>query len=570
MSKKPSTPRKKANTKKTSSSNKPMHGKVTEPLVKPKKASDSKAGKAKGEKAPEGMAKLKFWKKPKENGGAYTSVKHRGGKIFKSAPVGASNRGGAESDLIRFQIVWGLALAILVVLVLRAFYLQVFNSQKFIDIGNEIITSERTQYSYRGMITDRNQPLAVSAPLSSVSFSPYDYAQWYYDIQKRIKRNADDPEAQQRLLQKIKEMDLAQLASVSGVSVDRLQQAVALDNTVDVSDDEAVKAVLPKGSGSHYLPLLNKVTPEIADAVMALNFPGVYEKQEFRRYYPQPQPNAQLLGFMGYNANDPNSGYEGRAGIERQFQAKLAGEDGKVRVLKDRYQNSIEELEQIKPVVPGEDVTLSIDSRLQYLLYKELEHVGRVQEARWSTGMVVDVHTGEVLALSTWPSFNNNNLNEMTGNNQRNRAVLDVFEPGSVMKPFTVAAALQSGKYTENSLINTSPGSIRVRGYTIRDHNNLGSINMSTLIQKSSNVASTKIALSLPPDGITNVQKEFGFGKKTALNFPGEQNGIIPTPKEIETSLRATVSYGYGLQVTLAQIAQAYAALGSGGCVAPR
>lgn len=575
MSKKPSTPRKKASTQKTSSSNKPMHGKVTEPLVKPKKASASKsskpkANKAKGGSAPQGMAKLKFWKKSKQSSGAYTSVKHRGGKIFKSATVGASNRGGAESDLIRFKIIWLFAIAFLIALVLRAFYLQAFNAQKFIDKGNEIITSERTQYSYRGMITDRNhQPLAVSAPLSSVSFSPYDYAQWYYDIQKRIKRNADDPEAQQRLLEKLKEMDLVQLASVSGVSVDRLQQAVAINNTVDVSDDEAVKAVLPKGSGSHYLPLLNKVTPEIADAVMALNFPGVYEKQEFRRYYPQPQPNAQLLGFMGHNANDPSSGYEGRAGIERQFEAKLAGEDGKVRVLKDRYQNSIEELEQIKPVVPGEDVTLSIDSRLQYLLYKELEHVGRVQEARWSTGIVVDVHTGEVLALSTWPAFNNNNLNEMTGNNQRNRAVLDVFEPGSVMKPFTVAAALQSGKYTENSLIDTSPGSIRVRGYTIRDHNNLGSINMSTLIQKSSNVASTKIALSLPPDGITNVQKEFGFGSKTALQFPGEQAGIVPTPKEIETSRRATVSYGYGLQVTLAQIAQAYAALGSGGVLHP-
>lgn len=581
MSKKPSTtPRKKPNTsKKTvnnkkSVSNKPMHGKVTEPLVDSKKKLGSKSAtksrKADTKSTKKSMPKLKFWQKEQDSNEAYTSVKHRGGKLFKSTTVGASSRGSAESDLIRFKIIWFFAACFLVVLVGRAFYLQVINSQKFIDIGNEIITSERVQHSYRGMITDRNnQPLAVSAPLSTVTFSPYDYAQAYYAMQKRIARNADDAEVQQRLLKKLKQMDLAQLASVSGVSLERLQQAVAIDNSVDVMDEEAVKAALPKGAGSHYLPLLNKVTPEIADAVMALDFPGVYEKQEFRRYYPQPQPNAQLLGFMGYNANDPNSGYEGRAGIERQFQTKLAGEDGKVRVLKDRYQHSIEELEQIKPVVPGEDVALSIDSRLQYLLYKELEHVGRVQEARWSTGMVIDVHTGEVLALSTWPSFNNNNLNEMTGNNQRNRAVLDVFEPGSVMKPFTVAAALKSGKYTENSLIDTNPGAIRVKGYTIRDHNNLGVINLSTLIQKSSNVASTKIALSLPPDGITNVQKEFGFGSKTALQFPGEQSGIIPTPKEKETSRRATVSYGYGLQVTLAQIAQAYAALGSGGVLHP-
>ena len=183
--------------------------------------------------------------------------------------------------------------------------------------------------------------------------------------------------------------------------------------------------------------------------------------------------------------------------------------------------------------------------------------------------MIVDVQTGEVLALSTWPSFNSNNLNEMTGENQRNRALLDVFEPGSVMKPFTVAAALDSGKYTASSLIDTNPGSIRVPGYTIRDHNNLGTINMATLLQKSSNVASTKIALSLPADAITNMQHQFGFGAKTPLQFPGEGAGSVTTPKENEIARRATVSYGYGLQVTLAQVAQAYAALASGGIMHP-
>lgn len=575
MTKKPSTKNTASSRKSTAKkgANKPLHGKVTEPLnkktTKSTKKSTTKPSAAKKSANKSALSKLTFWKKEDDNNGVYTSVKQRGAWGF-GPKGGALTRGGVENDLIRFKIMWGLALFLLLALVIRAIDLQVVNSNVYIEKGNEIITSERTQRAYRGMITDRNnQPLAVSAPLSSVSFSPYDYALAYYDLQKRILKNSDNPEARERLLKKLDDMDLTRLASISGVSLERLQQAVAIDNSIDFEDEEAVKAALPKGSGSHYVPLLNKVTPEIADAVMQLDFIGVYEKQEFRRYYPQPQPNAQLLGFMGYNANDPKSSYQGRAGIERQYEAKLAGEDGKVRVLKDRYQNSIEELEQIKPIVPGEDVALSIDSRLQYLLYKELERVGRVQEARWSTGMVVDVHTGEVLALSTWPSFNNNNLNEMTGNNQRNRAVLDVFEPGSVMKPFTVAAALESGKYTERSLINTSPGSIRVKGYTIRDHNNLGSITMGTLIQKSSNVASTKIALSLPPDAITNMQKSFGFGKKTALQLPGEQAGIIPTPKENETSRRATVSYGYGLQVTLAQIAQAYSALGAGGVLHP-
>ena len=420
------------------------------------------------------------------------------------------------------------------------------------------------------MITDRNDlPLAVSAPLATVSFSPHDYAREYYELKRIILTNPDSPKLVARMQKRLDNMDLTTLAAAANISVTELKKVTAIDDSIDVTDEEAVQAALPSGAGSHYLPLLNKVTPEIAQSVSSLDFPGVYEKNFFQRYYPQPQPNSQLLGFMGQNADDPEGGYEGRAGIERQYETELAGDDGKVLVLKDAKQNSLKEIKQIEPEIPGKDVALTIDSRLQYLLYKELEKAGRLQKARWSTGMIVDVQTGEVLALSTWPSFNSNNLNEMTGENQRNRALLDVFEPGSVMKPFTVAAALDSGKYTTTSLIDTNPGSIRVRGYTIRDHNNLGRITLGTLLQKSSNVASTKIALSLPPDAITNMQKQFGFGSKTPLQFPGEGSGLVVTPKEKETSRRATVSYGYGLQVTLAQVAQAYSALAAGGVMHP-
>ena len=501
--------------------------------------------------------------------GAYTSVKNRSKRPFNKAS-GASSRGGFESDKNRFRTIWGIALVILVGLIGRAYYIQVANAQFYQDKGNQLITSVRTQKSYRGMITDRNDlPLAVSAPLATVSFSPHDYAQEYYELKRIVIENDDHPQMQARMQKRLDNMDLTPLAVAANIPVEKLQQAAAIDTSVDATDAKAVKAALPSGAGSHYLPLLNKVTPEIAQSVSSLDFPGVYEKNFFQRYYPQPQPNSQLLGFMGQNANDPDGGYEGRAGIERQFETMLAGEDGKVLVLKDAKQNSLRELKQVKPEIAGQDMALTIDSRLQYLLYKELEKAGRLQQARWSTGMIVDVQTGEVLALSTWPSFNSNNLNEMTGENQRNRALLDVFEPGSVMKPFTVAAALDSGKYTSNSLINTSPGSIRVQGYTIRDHNNLGTINFATLLQKSSNVASTKIALSLPPDAITNMQHKFGFGSKTPLQFPGEGAGLVSTPKEKEYSRRATVSYGYGLQVTLAQVAQAYAALASGGVMHP-
>lgn len=556
-------------------SKKSASGKVIKPLRPASTAkSDTTSTNTKANpKAKKGTAsnraKLLGRLKKNKTQGAYTSVKNRKKVIFTKAS-GASSRGGFEDDKGRFITIWAIALIILGLLIGRAYYIQVLNAQFYQEKGDELITSVRTQASYRGMITDRNQlPLAISAPLSTVSFSPHDYAREYYELRRIQIENPNQPQLQARVKERLENMDLTRLAAAANIPVDKLQQAAGIDASVDVTDEEAVKAVLPSGAGSHYLPLLNKVQPEIAQGVSSLNFPGVYERNFFQRYYPQPQPNSQLLGFMGQNANDPEGGYEGRAGIERQYEKVLAGDDGKVLVLKDARQNSLKEIKQLEPEIAGQDVALTIDSRLQYLLYKELEKAGRLQKARWSSGIVVDVLTGEVLALSTWPSFNSNNLNEMTGENQRNRALLDVFEPGSVMKPFTVAAALDSGKYTANSLIDTNPGSIRVRGYTIRDHNNLGMINMATLLQKSSNVASTKIALSLPPDAITNMQKQFGFGAKTPLQFPGEGSGLVVTPKEKETARRATVSYGYGLQVTLAQVAQAYAALASGGVMHP-
>ncbi|MGE6392157.1 peptidoglycan D,D-transpeptidase FtsI family protein [Psychrobacter pacificensis] len=549
-------------------SKKPASGKVTKPL---RRASAAKSGQTSDKAA--GSRKAKLFDRIKKSDTKRTHASARNPKSkrgFLGKASGASSRGGFEQDKNRFRTVWGLALVILVLLIGRAYYIQVANAQFYQDKGNELITSERTQKSYRGMITDRNDlPLAVSAPLATVSFSPHDYASEYYELKRIILTNPNSPQLQARMQKRLDNMDLTTLAAAANISVDELKKATAIDDSIDVTDEAAVKAALPSGAGSHYLPLLNKVTPEIAQSVSSLDFPGVHEKNFFQRYYPQPQSNAQLLGFMGQNANDPEGGYEGRAGIERQYEKDLAGDDGKVLVLKDAKQNSLKEIKQLEPEIPGKDVALTIDSRLQYLLYKELEKAGRLQKARWSTGMIVDVQTGEVLALSTWPSFNSNNLNEMTGENQRNRALLDVFEPGSVMKPFTVAAALDSGKYTPTTLIDTNPGSIRVRGYTIRDHNNLGMINMATLLQKSSNVASTKIALSLPPDAITNMQRQFGFGSKTPLQFPGEGSGLIVTPKEKETSRRATVSYGYGLQVTLAQVAQAYSALAAGGVMHP-
>lgn len=567
--------------KKPNSDSKKVNAKVTKPLTK---RGDKKAAKAnkKTQARRSWLSKVtgiennsqhkaskgtRGKKQASQKGAAYTSVKTRKTRPVFNQSSGASSRGGVEVDGYRFGIIWLVAFFFLLVLLVRAFYLQVANAVFYQEKGSEFITSERTQKTYRGQIVDRNnQPLAVSAPLSTVVFSPYDYARDYYALKKQISITTD-ADVLQKLNTRLKNMDLNRLAVAANVDVNKLRQATKIDDSLDVTDAKKVKAALPSGNGSHYFLLFNKVTPEIADGVTSLKFRGVFEKSIYRRYYPQSQPNAQLIGFMGQN--DKDSSYQGRSGIELKFQEMLAGKDGKVLVLKDARQTKLKELKQVEPQVPGQDVKLTIDSRLQYLLFKELEKVGRLQGALWSSGIVVDVQTGEVLALSTWPSFNANNLNEMTGESQRNRPLIDTFEPGSVMKPFTVAAALKSGKYNQNSIIDTNPGSIKVGAYTIRDHENYGAMNFATLLKKSSNVASTKVAWALEPNAISDMQRQFGFGSKTAMLLPGEQAGLVSTPKKREMARRATISYGYGLKVTLAQLAQAYAALGSGGVMHP-
>lgn len=497
------------------------------------------------------------------------------GKLTKT-PKRPNNRRGAsflasvEQDSIRFKIVWGFMALGIVALIGRAFVIQVLNKDFYQEQGNKLITTTRIEPSYRGIITDRNNmPLAVSAPLVSLTFSPHDYADEYYQLKALQIKYQKTPKELAKVNQRLADMNLNRLASVAGVDVNILKTAVKIDNNVDVTNPQAIKAALPTGAGSHFFALMDRVTPEVAKPVVDLDFVGVNAKTLYQRYYPQAQPNAQLLGFMANSEQNGEERYQGRAGIERLFDSVLAGKDGKVLMMKDAKNHGLKEIQQISPEVPGKDLHLTIDSRLQYILYKELENVGRVQQARWATGVIVDVATGEVLALSNWPSYNPNDLNSITNENQRNHALIDVFEPGSVMKPFTVATALKSGQYNVNSVINTSPGSLDVKGYTIRDHGNLGTISLRTLLQKSSNVGSAKIALSLPPNVLSDTQKAFGFGKRTALNFPSEASGNIPTPKLGETSRRATVAYGYGLEVTLAQLVQAYATLGSGGVLHP-
>ncbi len=519
------------------------------------------------------LKKAKPATKEKDNK-VYKSVKTRTNRPFFNKTFGASARADFEVDKMRYYFVWGIACTLFLILFLRATYIQVINTEFYQKKFEHLNTSEREIPTHRGMIFDRNnQPLAIDAPLTTVIFNPYEYAKSYYETKKKLAQEAkkEEPNAKNKakLERKLKNLNLTQVAKTTKISSKKLKQLANIDENIKISADEDIEKLLPKGKGSKYFPLMRKVPPEQAEKVLELKVAGIYKEDFDKRFYPQSYPNSQLLGFMGQSKNDPTGQYKGRTGLELKYQDTLAGQKGSVLMLRDGRRVGLKEIKQIKAEKSGKDLHLTIDSRLQYLLYQELEKVGRKQEAFWASGIVVDVQTGEVLAMSAWPSYNANDLNELTGENQRNRPVSDNFEPGSVMKPFTVVSALQSGKFNKNSIIDTSPGQIRIGNYTIQDHENLGKINLTSLLQHSSNVGSTKIALSLPADAISNLQREFGFGKKTSLDLPGEQKGIITTPKKREKAKRATMSYGYGLQVTLAQLAQAYATLGAGGVEHP-
>lgn len=532
--------------------------------------------------------------------------------------VGASQKGSIQQDIKRYRLIWAVVALAFCAIFARLVYIQIVNKDVIQKYGDKMITMKQQQPSYRGMIIDRhNMPLAVSAPLVTVVFSPRDYALEFYRLKaEEQKLMAEKPtDVITRRLESIRnrlenEMNLQKLSHLSNVPLDKLQKAVNLRTNVNFLTffDEYTKVqkenskiklekeqgiqtasttkpllissleeALPQGHGSSYMVLLKNVTPEEAQMLSDAKMVAVKSETNYQRYYPQPQPNAYLIGYMGdVSGNDKTKakqGYQGRMGIEQMFDDMLSGQAGEKLLIK----KSFEKLEQKSPEIAGKDLQLTIDSKLQYVLYQELEKVGIEEKARWAMGMVVDVPTGEVLAISNWPSFNPNDLstwisrgsdgNGVINAYNRDHAMADNFEPGSVMKPFTIAIGLRSGQYTESSLINTSPGTLTIDDYTIRDSANYGVISLEKLLQKSSNVASAKISLSLPAETFSEGQKLFGFGQKTHLNFPLEAKGKVPTPTS--KASRATVAYGYGMEVSLPQLAQAYNILGAGGVMHP-
>ncbi|MGR6034210.1 MAG: peptidoglycan D,D-transpeptidase FtsI family protein [Candidatus Nitrosoglobus sp.] len=375
--------------------------------------------------------------------------------------------------------------------------------------------------AHRGMITDRHgEPLAVSTPVASVWFNP-------------------------QLLRKAPNQwpDLAQTVGVS---------TAYLESRIE------------EGGEHEFVYLKRWIEPEVARRVQILDVPGVNLQSEYRRYYPAGPVAAHIVGFT--NIDDL-----GQEGLELAFDETLRGIPGKKRVIQDSRGRVVGDVENLRAPRPGQDLRLSIDLRLQYLAYRELRAAVQDHNARAGSLVVLDVDTGEVLAMVNQPSYNPNDRSQLQSRLYRNRAVTDLFEPGSTIKPFTIGIALESGEFNPHTFIDTAPGYFRVGRYTIHDVHNYGRIDVSTVIKKSSNVGASKIALTLDPQHFWQGFAQLGLGASTVSGFPGEAEGHLPNPTSFERSeiARATLAFGYGLSVTTLQLARAYATIGAGGELRP-
>jgi cell division protein FtsI (penicillin-binding protein 3) len=373
--------------------------------------------------------------------------------------------------------------------------------------------------AHRGTITDRyGEPLAVSTPVDSVWVNPGELA-------------------------------------LATDQIPRLAAALKLDR-------QELARRITSNLDREFLYLARHRQPAEAAEIKALGIPGVYTSREYRRYYPAGEVSGHLLGFT--NVDDA-----GQEGLELAFDHWLAGEDGAKRVIQDRYGRIVQNVESIRPARPGRDLVLSMDLRIQYLAYRELKAAIRDQRARAGSVVVLDVASGEVLAMVNQPAYNPNDREQIAAAAYRNRAATDIFEPGSSIKPFFVAAGLASGKYDDHSVIDTSPGFFKVGVKIFEDEHNLGAINIATVLAKSSNVGMAHIALTLPPQEIWTTLTRLGFGQLSTSGYPGESAGLLPAYAQWRPIGIVTMSHGYGLSVTPLQLAHAYATIGALGVVRP-
>ena len=404
-------------------------------------------------------------------------------------------------------------------LAVRLVYLQVVEHDFLQDHGDRRSLRNSEMVARRGLVTDRHgEPLAVSSPVVTIWADP-------------------------RLLVQVPERwnELANALK---------QDPVALANKI--------KANSTKG----FIYLARRLTPEQGEAVLKLKISGVSSKDESQRFYPAGEVAAHIIGFT-------NIDEVGQEGVELAFDDMLSGIPGKRQYLQNRNGQIIKDLGVVQNPRPGSQLALSIDLRLQYLAHRELRKTLEEFKAKAGSVVILDVKTGEILAMVNHPTYNPNNRSRLEPQMRRNRAMIDTFEPGSTVKPFSIAAALESGRWTTRSTVDARPGSMRIGRFTIRDVSRAGVFDLATILMKSSNVGVSKIALNIGGEALYEMMQGVGFGQDTGLSFPGEQIGSLHPRRKWPDVETATLSYGYGLSITALQLAGAYAVLGNNGVKLP-
>lgn len=406
-----------------------------------------------------------------------------------------------------------------VALLLKALDMQVLHSEFFVQQGNARQLRTIDISAHRGDIVDRHdEPFAVSAPISTIWLSP-----------------------------KITKDYLAGLGKVAKLlSLDAIK----------------IQKKIKRNTNSGFLYLKRHVAPELADKVMALNVPGVFLRSEYGRYYPSGEVAAHVIGFSDIDDN-------GQEGVELAFDDWLKGYPGKKRIIRDRLGRAFDDVERIRSAEPGKVIKLSLDKSLQYVTYRALKAAVLKHNAVAGSAVVLDVATGEVLAMVNQPSFNVNDRRQLKPQVTRNRAVTDVFEPGSTMKPLTIAAALESGRWKPFYKVETAPGYMMVKGNIIRDHMNYGDLDVGGVLEKSSNVGISKIALAMKAEDQWSMYQKLGFGVVSGSGFPGEAGGELSLNALNNDFQRASLAFGYGVSVTTLQLAHAYSAIAADGILRP-
>ncbi len=417
----------------------------------------------------------------------------------------------------RSRLIAVLILSSFGVLIGRAFYLQVLNNDFLQEKGESRYRRDIEISASRGRIADRHgDVLAISTPMKSI---------W------AIPSAATLTPEQTRQLAALLETDPAQLA-----------RKLDTDKT--------------------FVFLRRQIPPTVADQVAALKLPGIGQDKEYRRFYPTGDMTAHMVGFTGVDD-------KGLEGVELAFHGQLLGQPGSRSVIKDRRGQIVEDVGSIKAPRDGKDIRLALDSKIQYVAYSHLKQAIAENSAKAGGIVVLDARTGEILALANWPTYNPNNREKLSGSQLRNRAVTDTFEPGSTLKPFTIALALDAGKVRFDTVINCAPGRLTIGSATIADAHPHGALTVAQVIQKSSNVGAAKIAATMPAQKMWQMFDDVGFGQIPHLGFPGEVSGRVRPWKSWRPIEQATMSYGHGISVSLIQLARAYSVFARDGDLVP-